>query len=102
MHAGVRKRRGMLGKNYKWYALAMLWVISFLNYLDRNVIYSVFPLIQKNFNLTKTELGMLSSGFLIVYAVSVPLLGNRPTGGIWHGLRKSFNPVWERQKKSDS
>lgn len=63
----------MRDSNYKWYALGMLWMISFLNYLDRNVIFSVFPRIQKEFHLTKTELGASSSSFLIIYALSVPI-----------------------------
>ena len=63
------------GGNYKWYALGMLWVVSFLNYLDRNVIFAVFPLLQEQFHLTRTQLAYLGSGFLAVYALSVPVLG---------------------------
>jgi hypothetical protein len=31
--------------NYKWLVVAMLWLISFFNYADRQAIFSVFPLL---------------------------------------------------------
>ena len=35
--------------HYKWYAVAMLWWIAFFNYADRQAIFSVFPLLKKEF-----------------------------------------------------
>jgi hypothetical protein len=35
------------GRNYKWYVVGMLWFISFFNYADRQAIFSVFPLLEK-------------------------------------------------------
>ena len=31
--------------SYKWWVVAMLWLISFFNYADRQAIFSVFPLL---------------------------------------------------------
>ncbi len=60
---------------YPWVLVALLWFIFLLNYLDREVIFTVFPLLQKNLKLSDVELGLLSTSFLWVYAISSPLIG---------------------------
>jgi MFS family permease len=47
----------------------MLWFIGFLNFADRQVIYSIFPLLEKEFHFSKFQLGLIGSSFLWVYAV---------------------------------
>jgi MFS transporter, Spinster family, sphingosine-1-phosphate transporter len=44
--------------------------INFLNYMDRYVAAVAAPLIQKEFGLSNTEVGLLASAFLLVYAVA--------------------------------
>ena len=61
---------------YKWYVVAMLWWMAFFNYADRQAIYSVFPLLQKDFHLSRIQLGMLGSSFALVYGIAAPLVGN--------------------------
>lgn len=39
------------GPNYKWRVVAMLWFIAFFNYADRQAIFSVFPLLEKEMGL---------------------------------------------------
>ena len=63
------------GKNYKWYVVGMLWWIAFFNYADRQAVYSVFPLLAKEFQLSDVQLGMLGSSFALVYGLCAPLLG---------------------------
>jgi len=41
----------------------MLWAICFFNYADRQAIFSVFPLLEKEMGLTPVELGLLGSAF---------------------------------------
>jgi MFS family permease len=55
--------------------VAFLWLIWLLNYLDRQVIFSLFPLLGKELRLTDVELGMVSTSFLWVYAAASPLAG---------------------------
>lgn len=64
-----------LSSNYKWHVVAMLWAISFFNYADRQAIFSVFPLLQKEMSLSNTELGMLGSSFAIVYGLGAIFAG---------------------------
>ena len=38
---------------YKWLVVAMLWSVCFLNYADRQVIFTVFPLLGSEFHLVQ-------------------------------------------------
>src|SRR5947208_9820978 len=59
--------------------------INFLNYMDRWVASAASPLIQKEFHLSDTLVGLLGSAFLLVYAfAAIPF-------GYWadRGVRKT-------------
>lgn len=60
---------------YRRYALALLLAVNLLNYIDRQVLYAVFPLVKVDLKLTDTMLGLLGSAFMVCYMVSAPLLG---------------------------
>ena len=62
--------------SYKWRVVAMLWWIAFFNYADRQAIFSVFPLLEREMHLTPVQLGLLGSSFAWVYGLSAPLAGN--------------------------
>lgn len=68
--------------NYGRYALLLLLSVNLLNYIDRQVLYAVFPLIKEDFHLSDAALGFLGSAFMICYMVSAPILG-------WLGDRMS-------------
>jgi len=53
----------------------MLWSIAFFNYADRQAIFSVFPLLEKEMNLDPVQLGLLGSSFAWAYGLSAPLAG---------------------------
>jgi MFS family permease len=59
----------------KWRVVAMLWCISFFNYADRQAIFSVFPLLERELHLSAVQLGLLGSGFAWVYGLAAPLAG---------------------------
>ena len=61
--------------HYKWAVVAMLWAICFCNYADRQAIFSVFPLLEREMHLTPVQLGLLGSAFAWVYGVAAPLAG---------------------------
>jgi MFS family permease len=61
--------------SYGRYALAILLAVNLLNYIDRQVLYAVFPLIKADLRLSDTALGFLGSAFMLCYMVSAPLLG---------------------------
>jgi MFS family permease len=53
---------------YKWFVVALLWFTCFFNYADRVAIFSVFPLLKSEFNLTDLQLSFVGSAFMYVYA----------------------------------
>lgn len=60
---------------YKWFVVAMLWLVCFLNYADRQLIFTVFPLLHTEFHLSDAALSVLSASFMCMYAVFGPLAG---------------------------
>ena len=60
----------MSDRIYKWAVVAMLWLVCFFNYADRQSIYSVFPMLEKDpgLQLTPVQLGYVASSFMWVYA----------------------------------
>jgi len=53
----------------------MLWGICFFNYADRQAVFSVFPLLQREMKLSTVELGLLGSAFAWIYGLGAPLAG---------------------------
>ena len=56
-------------------ALIVLTLLNLVNYVDRSVLNAVQPLVQSEFQLTKTQLGYLTSAFLIFYMIAAPFVG---------------------------
>jgi len=52
--------------------LALLLAVNVLNYIDRQVVYSLLPLIQDDLHLTDALAGSLASAFMIVYMLAAP------------------------------
>ena len=56
------------------YALAVLTLINFFNYVDRQVIFPLFASIKQEFLITDFQLGLLGTVFMLVHSLaSVPL-----------------------------
>ncbi len=53
----------------------MLWGAAFFNYADRQAIFSVFPLLEREMHLTPVELGLLGSSFAWAYGLGAPFAG---------------------------
>ncbi len=78
-------------------ALIVLTALNLLNYVDRNVLFAVQPLVQDEFHVTNTQIGILTTAFLGFYTLAAPFVGpladrySRKTiimlGGVfWSGL----------------
>ena len=64
------------GPAYRWQVVSMLWAICFFNYADRQAVFSVFPLLEREMHLSPVELGMLGSAFAWLYGLGAPLAGS--------------------------
>lgn len=54
--------------------LAILALLNFVNYADRQIIFPLFPYIQQDFDLSYTQLGLLATVFTVVLSLgSLPL-----------------------------
>lgn len=58
-----------------WLAVALLWVVAMLNYLDRLVITSMREPIVADIPMTEAQFGLLTSVFLWVYGFASPVCG---------------------------
>lgn len=63
--------------NAKYARRVMLLVfgLSLFNYIDRQVLYAVFPLIKADLHLSDAKLGFLASSFMLVYMCVAPFVG---------------------------
>ena len=58
------------------YALAVLTFINMLNYLDRWIVAAVVESIKRSeLRLSDTQLGLVGTGFIVVYTLTSPLFG---------------------------
>jgi predicted MFS family arabinose efflux permease len=60
---------------YPWGVVGVLWVVAFLNYLDRILITSMRDPIVKEFTLDDAQFGLLTSVFLWSYGFLSPFGG---------------------------
>jgi predicted MFS family arabinose efflux permease len=58
-----------------WVAVALLWFVGLLNYLDRLVIAAMHDSIVAAVPMTEAEFGLLTSIFLWVYGLMSPYCG---------------------------
>ena len=65
-------KRGMVSARYRWAVVAMLWLVCFFNYADRQAIFSVFPLLREEMGLSNVQLGIVAGAFMWVYAAFLP------------------------------
>ena len=65
----------MSTKTYPYTMLAVLTGLNMLNYIDRNVLFGVQPLIQKEFPRSDADYGFLTFAFFIAYMVAAPCVG---------------------------
>jgi MFS family permease len=56
-------------------ALALLFGVNFLNYIDRYVIAAVLPKIQSDFGIGDAQAGLLAMMYMVVYMVASPFTG---------------------------
>lgn len=67
-HGGVPARLA-------WATVAFLWFAYLLNYLDRQVVFSIFPVLRSDLRFSDTQLGLVGTLFIWVYSLCMPLTG---------------------------
>ncbi|MCC6585392.1 MAG: MFS transporter [Bryobacterales bacterium] len=59
----------------EWLLIGYLWICYMLNHADRQVVYTLFPALQKEFGFSDAVLGLTGSLFLWVYGLGSPIAG---------------------------
>jgi ACS family hexuronate transporter-like MFS transporter len=62
-------------KNYRWIIVALLFIGTVINYLDRQIIGLLKPTLELEFNWTETDFGKIMSAFSFAYAIGLLLSG---------------------------
>lgn len=55
--------------------IAFMWVAYFLNYCDRQAVFSMFPSLKVDLAMSDQQLGLVGAVFLWVYAIGCPISG---------------------------
>jgi MFS family permease len=61
--------RTSTGSNFRWVIVALLCFAGMMNYIDRNTLPIVAPLVAKELNFNPAELGVIFSAFFMGYVL---------------------------------
>jgi len=70
---------------YPWLLIGLLWLVAFLNAVDRSILVAVMPKLREEFGLTPEQLALLNSVFFWIYAGAAFL-----SGRLGDGTRRSW------------
>jgi len=58
-----------------WFTAGLLWLAFFLNYVDRQAAFSIFPVLARDLRFSNAQLGLIGTVFLWSYSLSMPFAG---------------------------
>ncbi len=61
--------------NFRWLVLSVFVLSSAINYLDRQALAALAPVVCSEFSLSNTQYGFIQMAFNITYAATAPLAG---------------------------
>ena len=61
--------------NYRWRVVALLFFATTINYIDRQVIGLLKPVLEKEFEWTESDYGRIVMAFSACYAISLLIFG---------------------------
>src|SRR6202012_3447215 len=62
-------------RNYRWLIAALLLAATTINYLDRQIIGLLKPILEKEFNWTETDFSHIVMAFTAAYAIGLISFG---------------------------
>ncbi|MBS1662178.1 MAG: MFS transporter [Bacteroidetes bacterium] len=62
-------------KNYRWIVVVLLFFATSINYIDRQIIGLLKPILEKQFHWTETDYGRIIMAFSITYAAGLLFFG---------------------------
>lgn len=67
--------RVLVSPKAAYFALLLLTLLNFLNYIDRSILFAVQPQIQAEFHSSDSQIGLLTSAFFFCYMFFAPVAG---------------------------
>ena len=97
---------------YRWVICSMLFFATTINYLDRQVLSLLQPLLEEQFHWTDNEYGTITAVFSLFYAISLLFAGRfvdrvgTKKGYAWAiaiwsfaaNTAEIFSPVWNSRR----
>ncbi len=62
-------------RHYRWIVVGMLFLATSINYIDRQIIGLLKPLLEKEFNWTETNFARIVMAFTLAYAIGLLVSG---------------------------
>ena len=72
---------------YRWVICAMLFFATTVNYLDRQVLSLLQPMLEEEFHWTDNDYGTITAIFSLFYAISMLFAGRFID---WMGTKKGY------------
>ena len=75
------------GLKLRWYICGLLFFATTINYIDRQVLGLLKPMISRELHWTEADFGWIISAFQAAYAIMMPLAGRLVD---WIGPKRGF------------
>ena len=62
-------------KNYRWIVLGLIFFATCINYLDRQIIGLLKPILEKEFDWSETDFARIVMAFTAAYAIGLLVAG---------------------------
>src|SRR5438105_3224572 len=59
----------------RWTVVGLLWIAFVVNYVDRQAVFSIYPVLRSQLGFSDAQLGLTGSMFIWVYSLCMPLAG---------------------------
>lgn len=63
------------GRRRAFAAVGLLWLALLINYVDRQVVFSIFPALQRDLQFDTRQLSLIGAVFLWSYSLCLPVFG---------------------------
>jgi len=64
-----------ISRRSAWVLVALLSVAFVINYMDRQVVFAIFPILRREMSFSETQLGLVGSLFTWTYSAAMPISG---------------------------
>ena len=71
----ITEKENKVNSNYRWKILALLFFSTTINYLDRNVLSILAPILQKKYGWSEMDYGYIITAFQLAYGLGVIFVG---------------------------